>query len=411
MDRAQDPLHSLGIVQAWSSSQHGLEFNRRLDETARLQSRPSNGQRSTVNPSPPPSTSPSRETSQDAKMILTVAPTLRTWFAPAIDAIFAPGLPFSYRWRLLVLQPLSLITYSIQALPWVFRRSCPFKAEYITVAPGRTLRILVFNKTKSSKTGLRPLHLDIHGGSFLGGLPESNAHFCARLAEETGAAVFATSYRYAPVHPFPAAIDDVDVVLAYLRQHVAAKYGADPDLVTVSGDSAGGNLALATSLSVKPGVVKASVTFYASINLHLSPGEKPPPQLPKGKKDPMRFLYPLFDSYAAKAKKDDGNNQRLSPYFADLKDLPGDMLLVVPGIDLVVREQLGFVERLRGEIERDTEGRYKGRRVEALFVEKGFHGYLGLPSVIVGQELKDQAWDAGVRFIQDAHRKSGWRWP
>ncbi|KAK3352790.1 putative lipase/esterase family protein [Lasiosphaeria hispida] len=337
-------------------------------------------------------------------MLLTITRTLRTWFAPTLSALLSPSLPFSLRWRLLLLlQPLNLIAYSIQSLPYLFSR--PFTAEYLTLPSNRTVRILVFHPAPNPNGKPRPLHLDIHGGSFLGGLPETNAAFCARLARETGAVVVATTYRFAPVHPFPAAIDDVDAVLAHLRRHAVEKYGADPDLVTVSGDSAGGNLALAAARSVPAGVVKASVTFYAAVNLELGPGEKP--GLEGG--DPLRVMYPLFDAYAAAGRG--GRDSRLSPYFARLEDLPGGMLFVVPKVDILVREQLELAERLRGEIEQDREGRYEGRRVEVLFVEKGFHGYLGLPSAVVGQELKDQAWDAGVKFIQDAHRQSGWYWP
>lgn len=54
-----------------------------------------------------------------------------------------------------------------------------------------------------------------------------------------------------------------------------------------------------------------------------------------------------------------------------MEDLPRDMLLVVPALDILVKEQLEFAERIRGELGGDT------RRVETLYVEKGFHGYLG----------------------------------
>lgn len=122
------------------------------------------------------------------------------------------------------------------------------------------------------------------------------------------------------MHPFPAAIDDVDAVLAYLRVHAVEKYGADHDLVTVSGDSAGGNPALAASLSAPRGVVKASVTFYAAVNLQLKPWEKPPGLPPsagvarKPVKDPMAFLLPLFDSYAGPVREREMGNPKMSPF-------------------------------------------------------------------------------------------------
>jgi acetyl esterase/lipase len=111
----------------------------------------------------------------------------------------------------------------------------------------------------------------LYGGAFVGGLPEANAPFYDRLARETGAVVVSTTYRLVPAYPFPAAIDDVDAVLAYLRAYTVERYGADPDLVTVSGYSAGGNLALEMTLSALRGTVKANVTFYTAVDLRLKP--------------------------------------------------------------------------------------------------------------------------------------------
>ena len=69
---------------------------------------------------------------------------------------------------------------------------------------------------------------------------------------------------------------------------------------------------------------------------------------------------------------------------------------------------------------------YAGRRVETLFIERGFHGYLGyeshvavlskrwltryaVPNSVVPQELKDQGFNAGVDSIQDVYSKHGWK--
>lgn len=117
----------------------------------------------------------------------------------------------------------------------------------------------------------------------------------------------------------------------------------------------------------------------------------------------------------------------MSPAIASIETLPENMLLVVPGTDILVHEQLTFVERVRDEIAHHPRMSHAGRRVEALFVEKGFHGYLGcekdvavvlggrrlircaVPNSVVSQELKDQAFDAGVNFIQDVYSKHGWK--
>ncbi|KFY65555.1 hypothetical protein V496_02498 [Pseudogymnoascus sp. VKM F-4515 (FW-2607)] len=281
--------------------------------------------------------------------------------------------------------------------------------DWLPITQTRSLRVLVFKS--ASPTGdesrPRPLHLDVHGGAFVGGLPESDAMFCARLARETGAVVISTTYRYAPKHTFPAAIDDVDATLVYLRQHAEERYNADPSLITVSGFSAGGNLALATALSAPAGVVKAAVTFYGAVDLRLSPAEKPKPTgFPAT--DPLVFLQPLFDSYAALSRAENMNNPRLSPIVADIKSLPENILMVVPGIDILAHEQITFIKRLNEEVAKDTKGH--DRRFEMLYDDEGFHGYLEVPSSIVSEDKKNWAFGAGVKFITDAHQKCGWHW-
>lgn len=79
-----------------------------------------------------------------------------------------------------------------------------------------------------------------HGGGFVvGDLDVSEAH-CRALASRIPAVVTSLTYRLAPEHPFPAAIDDCAAGLAAVADHV------DLPLV-VAGDSAGGYLALAAA--------------------------------------------------------------------------------------------------------------------------------------------------------------------
>ena len=105
----------------------------------------------------------------------------------------------------------------------------------------------------------------------MGGIPEYNAELSNEICKGTGAVVVSISYRYAPKYVFPAAIDDVDEILCYLRENAKEKYGADPCLMTVSGLSAGGNLALAAAQQPEchapsPTSIKAAVTFYAVVS-------------------------------------------------------------------------------------------------------------------------------------------------
>lgn len=82
--------------------------------------------------------------------------------------------------------------------------------------------------------------LYIHGGGFVLGSPASHRGVAARLAQFTGRPVLAASYRLAPEHPFPAAVEDLQATWRALTLG-----GERP--VALAGDSAGGWLALAVA--------------------------------------------------------------------------------------------------------------------------------------------------------------------
>ncbi len=88
--------------------------------------------------------------------------------------------------------------------------------------------------------------LYFHGGGYVFGNPGTHRQHVARLVHATGTTAYAPRYRLAPEHRFPAALEDA--VRAY-RALVAL--GTDPSHMVVSGDSAGGGLALALLLQLR----------------------------------------------------------------------------------------------------------------------------------------------------------------
>lgn len=92
--------------------------------------------------------------------------------------------------------------------------------------------------TPSARDGYAVLHL--HGGGYATGSVWFYAQFLRRLSEATKSRVFSVSYRKAPEHPFPAALDDAVAAWRWLLSQ-----GFAASSVAVLGDSAGGNLAFA----------------------------------------------------------------------------------------------------------------------------------------------------------------------
>jgi acetyl esterase/lipase len=86
-----------------------------------------------------------------------------------------------------------------------------------------------------------PCVLCIHGGGFRAGSRDSYNAQIIRLAER-GYVAATVSYRLAPKYPFPAAIHDTKAAVRWLRAN-AKQYHINPDLIGVTGSSAGGHLA------------------------------------------------------------------------------------------------------------------------------------------------------------------------
>ena len=86
-----------------------------------------------------------------------------------------------------------------------------------------------------------PLVFWIHGGGMVGGSPFADEYQSIKIVEALGVAVVNVSYRFAPEHPAPAAIDDVeDEYLFFINQ--AQELSLDPTKIVVAGASAGGGL-------------------------------------------------------------------------------------------------------------------------------------------------------------------------
>lgn len=92
--------------------------------------------------------------------------------------------------------------------------------------------------------------LYFHGGSFALGSPETGMVNTANLVRRTGIPAISLDYRLAPEHPFPAAIEDCLAAYRSLLD-ADADAGADPAPIAFAGDSAGGGLAVTTSLAAR----------------------------------------------------------------------------------------------------------------------------------------------------------------
>jgi salicylate hydroxylase len=98
--------------------------------------------------------------------------------------------------------------------------------------------------TKDAPRGNVVLHF--HGGGYLIGSAKGSLEYAGRLAAAVNGVCYTAEYRLAPEHPYPAAIDDA--ICAY-RALLAR--GIPASSILVSGESAGGGLAVALVLALR----------------------------------------------------------------------------------------------------------------------------------------------------------------
>lgn len=114
-------------------------------------------------------------------------------------------------------------------------------------APDVTVRVY----TPSAATGVvLPGILYIHGGGMIIGDLDGEHLRAEMLCQLTNAVVVSTNYRKAPEDPYPAQVNDCYAALTWMSEHVG-ELDVDPSRLAVYGGSAGGNLAIATTLMAR----------------------------------------------------------------------------------------------------------------------------------------------------------------
>ncbi len=118
-----------------------------------------------------------------------------------------------------------------------------------------------------------PVHINLHGGAFLIGAPHQDNHLVKAIAGEVGAVVVNVDYSRAPKVSYPHAEEECFDVLQWVATSGTA-HGWDGRSISISGTSAGGNLALAAlELARRNGgpSVRAAVLFVPPVDQTLPP--------------------------------------------------------------------------------------------------------------------------------------------
>lgn len=133
---------------------------------------------------------------------------------------------------------------SLRLMRWVFEdwqrvtaepEDVTYKSTVLGDVPGILVSPLAADATQ--------VMVFLHGGGFALGSSASHRKLAGHVAKACGAVGFVADFRRAPEHPYPAQLDDATAVLDALTHA-----GIDAADVTFVGDSAGANIAIASTL-------------------------------------------------------------------------------------------------------------------------------------------------------------------
>lgn len=145
------------------------------------------------------------------------------------------------------------------------------------VAGGESLKLDV---SIPDPPGPHPVAILVHGGGWSRGdkhsvPPGDSADISPWFPVLTAANFtwFSINYRLAPVHSWPACLEDVQTAIRWVKAH-AAEFGGDPDRIALFGHSAGGHLVCLAGTAADPATRVQAVVGFAAVTDHVADSER-----------------------------------------------------------------------------------------------------------------------------------------
>lgn len=240
---------------------------------------------------------------------------------------------------------------------------------------------------------VKGVYLHFHAGGMVIGSASSHDALLHKIATETELTVVSVEYRLAPEHIFPAGPEDcLDAALFALSTEGETKLGGR--LRVIAGESAGGYLTVATTLSLRarginvrekidaivPGYGIFDYTYTPSMWAHKR-------RIIMGFEDARKFIetaIPL-DKFPMEIRK----QPKFSPLFDDLTDLP-PALFVCGTADPLLDDSVFMANKYY----------LAGNTTELQLVREGCHGFTLFPIGEVAEEGVKATIDFVVRSIR-----------
>lgn len=233
--------------------------------------------------------------------------------------------------------------------------------------PAGTIPARVYDRRENREAG--PVMVFYHGGGFVIGSIATYDPYCAEVARLLDLPVISIEYRLGPECPFPAAFEDCEAATRWIAGSPDA-LGLDVTGLILSGDSAGGNLTISTSMALRDD--PAAVPVLLQHPLYPVVTLDPDWSSMRDFADGYLLTGVLIDWFAA-GHQAEGSDYRTDPLNCDQSDMPPS-LVTTASLDPLRDQGMAYVEKLRAA----------GVRVEHISAKGTIHGHInirrGIPS-------------------------------
>lgn len=233
--------------------------------------------------------------------------------------------------------------------------------------PAGTVAARLYDKSANRRPG--PAMVFFHGGGFVIGNIYTYEPYCAEIARLLDLPVISIEYRLGPECPFPAAFEDCEAAARWVASSPKA-LGLDVTGIILSGDSAGGNLTISTSMALRN--EPADVPVIAQMPLYpivtLDPDWPSMTEFARGYLLTADLIQWFGQGHGAT-----GNDYRTHPLELDQRGMP-PTVITTASLDPLRDQGLAYFEKLNEA----------GVRTEHVSAQGNIHGHInirkGIPS-------------------------------
>lgn len=231
--------------------------------------------------------------------------------------------------------------------------------------PAGPIPARIYDKRETRGPG--PVMVFYHGGGFVIGSLYTYEPHCAEVARLLDLPVISIDYRLSPEHPFPAPAQDCEAATRWIAES-PAELGFEVTGLITSGDSAGGNLTIVTTMALRD--VPAAVPVLVQHPIY------PVVTLDADWPSMREFAngYLLTDeamAYFGEGHAATPGDYRSEPLNFDQSGMPPS-LVTTASLDPLRDQGLAYVEKLKEA----------GVHVEHISAEGNIHGHINIRQAI-----------------------------